>query len=354
MEKIILILNYISRYIRNNNINKENFNMETCKSILEESKELKNLLDITFQDGIDESILSEIEIDECSSLLISYYINEHDIVIKKQLMDANLESIHLYLKEIKQYKILTREEEQELFIKIKKGDEEARKIIIHSNLRLVVSIAKRYSEKSENLLDYIQEGNIGLMKAIDKFDVTKGFKFSTYAIYWIKKYIICYKEVCLNEIKKTSQVKKHKALIEEAITFFKNNYGRKPTTEEISKYTNLSLPIINKMSLCYNQSISLNEKPDETKEDEYVDFLESKNLSVEEQAINNYIREIIYSYLDEEEIILLNWRYGLQDQKTYTLEEIGSFYGVTKKAINLRENKIKEKLRRKTQLKELL
>lgn len=349
MEKILLIANFINQYMKSNNIEKENFNIETCKSLLNKSKELKKLLDDAFQNSIDVDMLNEI--DEFSIMLIKYYFYEYNIEMKEQ----NSETINLYFKEIKNYQILSREEEQELFKKIKSGDEEAKQTIICSNLRLVVSIARRYCQNNENLLlDYIQEGNIGLMKAVEKFDITKGFKFSTYATDWIKKYILYYRDTCLNEIKKTSQVKKHKALIDKAIIILEDYYGKKPTDKEISKYTHLSLETINKMSLCYDQPISLNEKLDETKENEHIDFIESKGLSVEDEAINNYIREIIYADLTEEEIKLLNWRYGLQDQKIYTQEEIGTFYGVTKKAICLRENKIKEKLKKKSKLKRLL
>lgn len=270
--------------------------------------------------------------------------------MKKQ----NLEIIKLYLDEVKKYKLLDSEQERKLFEDLGHGDEEARQKLICSNLLLVISIAGRYSNNDEELLlEYIQEGNIGLIKAIDNFDITKGFRFSTYATDWIIKYILYYRDTCLNDIKKTSQVKKHKKIIDQAIIFLEKYYGRKPTNQEIAKYTNLNLETIKKIELCYNKPISLNKKIDDEEETEHINYIQSKSLSVEEEAISNYIRELIYSYLNPDEIELLKMRYGLQDQKIYTQDEIGAFYGVTKKAISLRESKIKEKLRKKTSLKGL-
>lgn len=251
----------------------------------------------------------------------------------------SLDALTLYLKDISQFHLLSKKEEVELFTQFRQGDNKAKETIIYSNLNLVISIAKKYSNgNSELLLDYIQSGTIGLIKAIDKFDITKGYKFSTYATDWIYKYIMDYHDTCLYEIKKTSQFKLNRFKIKQAFKSLQEQLYRDPTDEEIAACCGLEVDTIQKIKLCDEKFLSLDYDSDA------VYNVKDSSLSVEEIAINGVIRDMLDSVLTEEERRLIYYRFGLGEQKNHTQTETGKLFGLTKQRMNQKEKIILKKL----------
>ncbi len=258
-------------------------------------------------------------------------------------------SITVYLREIRQYPLLSVAEEQELAKRVAEGDEEAKKMFIESNLRLVVSISKRYINQGLPFLDLIQEGNIGLMKAVEKFDYNKGYKFSTFATWWIRQAItraIADKgrtirlPVYLFEIINKLIVVKKQLTIE---------LGRGPSLEELA--IEMEMPVYKIKELIRNsQNITSLETPIGDENDSFLgDFIpDETNLSPEEYTEKIMIKEIINTLLmdlNPREQNILKLRFGLIDGKYHTLEEVGQTYGVTRERIRQIEAKALKKLR---------
>ncbi len=257
--------------------------------------------------------------------------------------------VRMYLKEIGQIKLLTTEEELELADRIKDGDESAKATLAEANLRLVVSIAKRYVGRGMLFLDLIQEGNIGLMKAVDKFDVTKGYKFSTYATWWIRQAITR----SIADQARTIRVPVHMvetinklARIERQLTLELN---REPTEEELSKKMGLSVDKIRDIYKISQEPVSL-EIPIGEEEDSHLgDFIpDETNMSPEDFAINELLKDEISEVLltlTEREEKVIRLRFGLEDGRPRTLEEVGQLFGVTRERIRQIEAKALRKLR---------
>lgn len=257
--------------------------------------------------------------------------------------------VRMYLKEIGQIKLLTTEEELDLADRIANGDEEAKTTLAEANLRLVVSIAKRYVGRGMLFLDLIQEGNIGLMKAVDKFDVTKGYKFSTYATWWIRQAITR----SIADQARTIRVPVHMvetinklARIERQLTLELN---REPTEEELSKKMGLSVEKIRDIYKISQEPVSL-EIPIGEEEDSHLgDFIpDETNMSPEDFAINELLKDEISEVLltlTEREEKVIRLRFGLEDGRPRTLEEVGQLFGVTRERIRQIEAKALRKLR---------
>ncbi len=273
-------------------------------------------------------------------------------------VDKEKDLVSLYLKDIRKYEILTKEEEQRLLRKAKTGDKEAKQTLILSNLRLVVNIAKNYTNKGLGFIDLISEGNFGLIHAIDKFDPEKGYRFSTYAVWWIKqavtKAIISKgREIRIPSYKHDVLNKVNKFIMSHITT--NSSY---PSIEAIAEGTGLSEKKIQKVMLEFQDMLSLNAA---IGDDIYLEdtISQDDDESLENQVLDSIAKEEINKILNqlkprEKEILTL--RYGLAGGKIHTLEEVGQQFDITRERVRQIEKKTLEKLRTKysDQLREYL
>lgn len=265
--------------------------------------------------------------------------------------------VRMYLKEIGRIPLLSSEEEIELAKRMEEGDEEAKKKLSEANLRLTVSIAKRYSGRGMQFLDLIQEGNLGLIKAVEKFDYRKGYKFSTYATWWIRQSITraiadqartiripVHMVETMNRVNRTSR-----RLLQE--------YGREPTPEEIAEAMNLPVERVLEISKISQEPVSL-ETPIGEEEDSHLgDFIQDEHIPVPaDEAAHTLLREQLEKVMDtlsEREQKVLALRFGLEDGKPHTLEEVGREFQVTRERIRQIEAKALRKLRHPTRSRKL-
>ena len=266
------------------------------------------------------------------------------------LSDISEDSIQMYLREIGKVPLLSAEEELSLARRKEKGDKEAEKKIIEANLRLVVSIAKKFVGKSLTLLDLIQEGNIGLFKAVEKFDPKKGYKFSTYATWWIRQAITR----SLADQSRTIRIPVHMV---ETINKFQQvqrrliqDLGREPLPEEIAAEMGESVEKVRHIINISQETISLETSVGEDEEDSTLeDFIEDvKNMTPDRVAalelLKDYVTEII-SELTPREQKILEMRFGLKDGVAHTLEEVGQEFDVTRERIRQIEAKALERIK---------
>lgn len=265
--------------------------------------------------------------------------------------------VKMYLKDIGKVPLLSSEEEAELAKRMLEGDEEAKKKLSEANLRLVVSIAKRYVGRGMLFLDLIQEGNLGLMKAAEKFDYTKGFKFSTYATWWIRQAITR----AIADQARTIRIPVH--MVEtinrqvRAQRTLLQDLGREPTPQEIADYMGISVDKVIEIQKIAQDPVSLETPIGEEEDSHLVDFIEdTKAAPPSDVAAQSMLREQLIQALHkltprEEKVIRL--RYGLDDGKQRTLEEVGKEFNVTRERIRQIEAKALRKLRNPTKLKKL-
>ena len=265
--------------------------------------------------------------------------------------------VRMYFKEIGKVPLLTAEEERDLAIRIEQGDEEAKKKLCESNLRLVVSIARRYLNRGLSFLDLIQEGNLGLIKAVEKFDYTKGYKFSTYATWWIRQAITR----SIADQARTIRIPVHMVeTINKLIRVSRQllqEYGREPTSEEIAREMGISVEKVREIKKISQDPVSL-ETPIGEEEDSHLgDFIPDEDIPSPVDAaaysmLQKQLREVLDTLSEREKKVLI-LRFGLDDGRPRTLEEVGREFNVTRERIRQIEAKALRKLRHPSRSKKL-
>ena len=312
-------------------------------------EQLEKLYDRLEANGIEivEDNVEDVALDELSS-------SEDDSSYDGSFID---DPVKMYLREIGNIKMLSPEEEQDIARRIAEGDASAKKRLSEANLRLVVSIAKRYLGRGMPLLDLIQEGNLGLIKAVDKFDPSKGFKFSTYATWWIRQSV----SRAIADQARTIRIPVHMVeninRVKKAQSHLLNENGKDPSTAEVAEYADMPEEKVIEIMRVAQDLVSL-EAPVGEEEDSHVgDFIKDESQENPEDAASlSMLKEQLDSALctlTPREMAVLRLRYGLEDGRNHTLEEVGAEFNVTRERIRLIEAKALRKLRHPSRSKKL-
>jgi len=304
-----------------------------------EDEDNENVLDSFYEDFTDEEIdnifegFSELEVEMCDNISMQ-------------------DPIKIYLKEISKSKLLTPSRERKLAMRAKKGDKRARDELIKCNLRLVISIAKRYTGRGLSFLDLIQEGNIGLMKAVEKFDWKKGYKFSTYAYWWIRQAITR----AIADQGRTVRIPVHLVETINKMNRIVNEYvqenGEAPNLETLAELMDKPVEKMKEILVSSKNIYSLNapisNDVDSEGESELLDFVDSDIPTPHEEGRKMIIREKVEEVIDTlstKEAMVLKMRFGFIDGKQKTLEEVGEYFNVTRERIRQIESKSIRKLK---------
>ena len=261
-----------------------------------------------------------------------------------------MDPIKAYLKEIKNIALLTAQEEVDLARRIKKGDKKAREAMIRANLRLVISIAKRYTNLGIALSDLIEEGNIGLMRGVDKFDPEKGFRFSTYAAWWIKqgisRAIIDQGKMIRVPVYLNEEIIKYRKAVEKLTQLLR----RRPTTAEVAKKMKVTVEKVRELDGAITKMSSLDAPLGEGGDGQMKDVIEDESLiapDVEVEAFFNKERaRAILANLDERERIIIEMRFGLTDGEQHTLSQIAKRLGISRERVRQIEELTIQKLKK--------
>ena len=323
---------------------------EDLLKVPESMEDIEKMELTDFEDSHDEFVESEIDDSEVDKLL------QTDLLKMAESMDVD-EPIKMYLREIGQIPLLSYEEEIDYAQRVLSGEEEAKQKLIESNLRLVVSIAKKHTNRGLKMLDLIQEGNMGLMKAVEKFEYEKGFKFSTYATWWIRQAITraiadqgrtiripVHMIETINKIKKESRI-----ILQET--------GKEPTAEELAKKLELPVEKVKSILEMNQDPISLETPVGSEEDSELGDFVEDDKFANPYDATTRVLLkeqlDDVLKTLNEREEMVLRYRYGLDDGSQKTLEEVGKIFNVTRERIRQIEVKALRKLRHPSRRKKL-
>ena len=356
----------------NNFINRIGFmpNSNIIYKLISNNTLIYNNLDVIYKkhkEQIDNGKLNILFNNYFMIVCLEAYCNMNNIVIKDEVIiekndNINLtDSLKMYLQDIGKYKILTFDEEQELFARLENGDEEARKIIIERNLKLVVSIAFKYSKLNIPVQDLIAEGNIGLMYAIKKFDRHKGFKFSTYAKWWIQETITKYISYNRHTIRVPYHIAEKIGLYRQAYSILYNKYNEVPSRKAIAEYMKISEVLVEKIEHNVNDTVSLDSLITEDEDDTLESMIsDSSEKSPEEAAIEHLMVEDIGNIVEslisnERERDIIKLRFGMnEEERCYSLEEIGKKYHLTRERIRQIEKRILWKLSNNSKCRNLI
>lgn len=343
------------------------------QELLALAKKKKNMLEYQeINDHFKDFALSPEQIDKILDFLEANHVDvlritddDDDILIDDEDVENDVEMekidlsvpdgvsiedpVRMYLKEIGKVPLLTAEEEIELAKRMELGDEEAKKRLAEANLRLVVSIAKRYVGRGMLFLDLIQEGNLGLIKAVEKFDYRKGYKFSTYATWWIRQAITR----AMADQARTIRIPVHMVEVINKLARVQRqmlqDLGREPTPEELAKELDMTAEKVVEVQKYGREPISLHTPLGEDGDSEFGDLIEDSEAIVPADAVSfTLLQEQLHHVLDtlsEREAGVVSMRFGLGDGQPKTLDEIGKVYGVTRERIRQIESKTMSKLR---------
>ena len=333
----------------------DSYKEKETKSINEE--ELLNKLEKLALEPTDiENIYKELEQNGIS--IADQSSTKNDQLLQKIMNEVNIDdSVKMYLKDIGRFPLLTAEEELFYAKAMSEGDAKAKEKLINANLRLVVSIAKRYVGRGMAFLDLIQEGNLGLMKAVDKFDYTKGFKFSTYATWWIRQAITR----SIADQARTIRIPVH--MVETINKLIKvsrsllQTLGREPTSEEIAEAMGISEARVIEIQKIAQDPVSLETPIGEEDDSHLGDFIEDTSATApidaaEANMLKEQVNEILGTLAPREAMVLI-LRYGLRDGRPRTLEEVGKVFNVTRERIRQIEAKALRRLKHPNKTKKL-
>lgn len=333
---------------------------ERLKEVLAYAKQKKNVLE---QEEV-KKFFADLELDQARIESIYNYLEKHDVDVLQLVGEIEEEEeidltvpeginmddpVRMYLKEIGKVPLLTGEQELMLAQRIEAGDENAKRDLAEANLRLVVSIAKRYVGRGLQFLDLIQEGNLGLIKAVEKFDYRKGFKFSTYATWWIRQAITR----AIADQARTIRIPVH--MVETINKLIRTqrqllqDLGREPRPEEVAKAMDITVERVMEIQKISQEPVSL-ETPIGEEEDSHLgDFIPDDNITVPIEAasfslLQEQLVEVLDTLTDREQRVL-KLRFGLGDGRSRTLEEVGKEFNVTRERIRQIEAKALRKLR---------
>ena len=320
----------------------EAMNIQIVSAELELEDDVDLMMEGILEDDVDLSGMEEEDLVDPVDLAAEYNLDD---------------PVRMYLKEIGQIKLLSAEEEVDLAKRISEGDQTAKNKLTEANLRLVVSIAKKYSGRGLHILDLIQEGNTGLIRAVDKFDWTKGNKFSTYATWWIRQAITR----AIADQARTIRVPVHMVEVINKATRCNRKLvqelGREPTVEEIAKELNLPVEKIIEANRTAADTLSLDTPVGDEEDTSIGSFVEDERTPGPADATSNaLLAEALKEILDtltEREADVLRMRFGMYDGRTHTLEEVGQIFGVTRERIRQIENKAIRKLRHPSRAKKI-
>ena len=313
-----------------------------------------NIMDGNLDDIFDNDLIKSII--EVYCMINNIEIKEKNIFEDNEILNTDI--VKAYLNEIGQYPLLTREEEYELATLIKEGDLKAREKFINSNLRLVVSIARRYIGRGLDFLDLIQEGNLGLINAVNKFDSNKGFKFSTHATWWIRQAITRAIADKSRNIRIPVHLYEKLSKLDKLFSNLQKKLGRDPTYEEMAKELSITAEEVERLYLIKNDAGSINALIGEDGETELENFIPASDTTIEDEIIDSSlqseVRKLLYECnLDDREIDIIMLRYGFNNRSPMTLEEVGKKYGITRERVRQIESRALRRLRNSRHIKKL-
>lgn len=351
----IIALNYFSKL--NTFFEKNNYmpNQDIIIKLIDNNSIFyKMIVEVINQNNTISELLKSIDSNDLLVNAIETFcmLKNISIVEDKEKIDHETfsdDNVSTYINEISKIPLLTFDEEKELAYKIKQGDKDAKEKFIESNLRLVLKIAYWYSNRGLSLLDLIQEGNIGLIKAVNKFDVEKGYKFSTFATYWVR-------QAMQRALANKSRNIRIPAYLYDKLYVYKytmNNLSdklnRQPTTEEIAQEMNITVEQVIAISKISMDTISTNIVVGDKEENELGNLISSDEDSIEEkldkEELNKYLEYILNCKLKEREREIIKYRFGFYDEKIMTLDELGKKYNITREAIRQIEKRVLRKIR---------